>query len=236
MTGGTTGPPTAPNAAPTTAQPAEPFSRRLRESTREVHDRAHRSSYMSALLDGHLTLAGYTALAEQYYFVYATLEEAAEAMTGDPVGAPFVIPELHRTSALVTDLDRLAGPGWRERIEPTPATRAYVERMREVAFTWAGGFVAHHYTRYLGDLAGGQVIGKLLEREYGIAGPGTRFYDFGSLGSPSAFRTRYRALLDEAPWDEAERSRIMAETVAAFELNIAVLDDLADAIDTHRAA
>ncbi|KMS90170.1 hypothetical protein ACZ91_16530, partial [Streptomyces regensis] len=63
MTGGTTGPPTAPNAA----QPTEPFSRRLRESTREVHDRAHRSSYMSALLDGHLTLAGYTALAEQYY-------------------------------------------------------------------------------------------------------------------------------------------------------------------------
>lgn len=217
-------------------QSTDAFSRRLRESIREVHDRAHHSSYMNALLDGRLTLSEYTRLAEQYYFVYWTLEEAAEAMTGDPVGAPFVIPELHRTSALVDDLDRLAGPGWRERIRPTPATRAYVDRMREVAFDWAGGFVAHHYTRYLGDLAGGQVVGKLLEREYGITGSGARFYDFGTLGSPSAFRTKYRALLDEAPWDEDERSRILDETQHAFELNIAVLTDLAETVGTDRAA
>lgn len=213
-----------------------PFSQVLRHSTREVHDRAHHSRYMNALLDGRLTLEGYTKLAEQYYFIYSALEDAADTMASDEIGAPFVVPELHRTQALVVDLERLAGPGWRDRITPTPATRAYVERLREVAYDWAGGFVAHHYTRYLGDLAGGQVVGKLLERTYGVTGPGARFYDFGALGSPSAFRTRYRALLDAAPWDEAEHERIMAETLRAFELNIAVLDDLADAVETHRAA
>ncbi|OLT43865.1 heme oxygenase [Saccharomonospora sp. CUA-673] len=219
-----------------TGQATEPFSRRLRASTHEVHERAHHSSYMNALLDGRLTLDGYTALAEQYAFIYGTLEDAAATMSTDPVGGPFVIPELHRMPGLTADLDRLAGPGWRDRITPSPATSAYVERLTEVAFTWPGGYVAHQYTRYLGDLAGGQVVGKLLERSYGITGAGAQFYDFSALGSPSAFRTRYRTLLDDAPWDEAEHAHIMAETRRAFELNIAVLDDLADAVDVHAAA
>ncbi|MFC4002154.1 heme oxygenase (biliverdin-producing) [Prauserella oleivorans] len=216
--------------------PAVAFSQTLRESTREVHDRAHHSSYMNALLNGSLTLDGYTRLAEQYYFVYSTLEQAAEAMAADRVGAPFVIPELHRTPSLVADLEHLLGPSWQDRIEPVPATREYVRRLREVAFDWAGGFVAHHYTRYLGDLAGGQVVGALLKRQYGITGAGARFYDFSALGSPSVFRKRYRALLDEAAWGAGERRRVIAETQRAFELNIAVLADLAESLENYRAA
>ncbi|PXY30961.1 heme oxygenase (biliverdin-producing) [Prauserella muralis] len=215
---------------------ATAFSQILRESTRQVHERAHHSSYLSALLDGSLTLPGYTRLAAQYFFIYSALERAGDAMAGDPVGGPFVVDELRRTPALVADLEFLAGPDWRSVIEPVPATLRYVRRLEEVAFDWPGGFVAHHYTRYLGDLAGGQVVGKLLQREHGITGPGALFYDFSRLGSPSAFRTRYRALLDGAPWDEAERRRVVSETLVAFELNIDVLGDLADTLDAYRAA
>jgi heme oxygenase len=34
--------------------------------------------------------------------------------------------------------------------------------------------------------------------------------------------------LDEAPWDDAERQRIVTEALVAFELNVAVLADLAE--------
>ncbi|PRX50227.1 heme oxygenase [Prauserella shujinwangii] len=212
------------------------FSEALRHSTRQVHDRAHHSRYMSALLDGALSLAGYTRLAAQYWFVYRELEAAGEAMAGDPVGAPFVVDELRRVPALAEDLAFLAGPDWERTIRPVPATERYVDRLREVAFDWPGGFVAHHYTRYLGDLAGGQVVGALLRRTYGITGAGARFYDFGALGSPSAFRRHYKANLDAAPWGEAERQRIVAETLHAFELNIAVLADLAESSEELAAA
>ena len=74
---------------PAPASSAQPFSQALRASTKQVHDRAHHSSYMDALLDGSLTLAGYTRLAAQYFFIYATLEEAGATMATDPVGAPF---------------------------------------------------------------------------------------------------------------------------------------------------
>jgi heme oxygenase len=110
-----------------------------------------------------------------------------------------------------------------------------VARLREAA-TDGPVFVAHHYTRYLGDLAGGQVVGKVLERAYGVTGPGALFYDFSPLGSPSAFRVRYRALLDGAAWDDIEQRRVMDEAVRAFELNIAVLDGLAEATGLAAAA
>ncbi|MCO7194568.1 heme oxygenase (biliverdin-producing) [Pseudonocardia sp. McavD-2-B] len=195
----------------------------LRQATWAVHERAHRCSYFGALFDGDLPLDAYTLLAEQYVAIYTALEEAGDALAADPVAAPFVIDELRRVPALHADLDALGGGVPRV----LPSTAAYVARLREAASDPAL-FVAHHYTRYLGDLAGGQVVGKVLQRTYGIEGPGRLFYDFRALGSPSAFRTRYRALLDDAAWTPAQRGRLLAEAVHAFELNIAVLTEMAE--------
>ncbi|WP_020669998.1 heme oxygenase (biliverdin-producing) [Amycolatopsis nigrescens] len=213
-----------------------PFSKRLRASTLRVHDRANHSLYMEALLGGALTLPGYTKLAIQYYFVYQAIEKASDAMAGDPVGGPFVFDELRRMPALARDLAYLVGPDWAAEIQPLEATKAYVRRIETVAHDWPGGYVAHHYTRYLGDIAGGQVIRKLLERNYDVAEAGSLFYHFDEIGSAPAFRDHYRAKLDTAPWDEAERARVVEEALVAFECNVAVFDELAETMDQYRAA
>lgn len=197
----------------------------LRQATRAVHEQAPHSSYFAALFDGGLPLDAYTLLAEQYVAIYTALEAAGDVLAADPVAAPFVIDELRRVPALHADLDALGGGVPRV----LPSTATYVARLRETASDPAL-FVAHHYTRYLGDLAGGQVVGKILQRTYGIDGPGRLFYDFTALGSPSAFRARYRALLDEAPWTPAQRERLLAEAVHAFELNIAVFTEMAQEV------
>ncbi|MTD56635.1 biliverdin-producing heme oxygenase [Amycolatopsis pithecellobii] len=212
-------------AAPVTVDHT-PFSATLRESTRGVHERAHQSAFMDALFGSRLPLPAYARLAAQYHFIYQALEEASDALTDHPVGGAFVFDELRRGPALAGDLAFLVGDDWATRIEPLPATQDYVRRIRTVAFDWPGGYVAHHYTRYLGDLAGGQAVRKLLEQTYGITGPGALFYHF-ELDNVPAFRKRYRALLDEAPWDSTERQRILTETLVAFEFNIAMLADLA---------
>lgn len=199
------------------------LSTELRQATHEVHERAHRSSYMAALLDGTLPLDAYTLLAEQYVAIYTALEAASDAMADDPVAGPFVIDELRRLPALHADLDALGGGVPRI----LPATTRYVERLHTAA-TDPERFVAHHYIRYLGDLSGGQAIGATLTRTYGISGDGVRFYDFSSLGAPPRFRARYRGLLDATGWDAAARSRIAAEAVLGFELNIAVLTEMAE--------
>jgi heme oxygenase len=96
-----------------------------------------------------------------------------------------------------------------------------------VCFTWPGGYIAHHYTRYLGDLSGGQFIAGAVARVYKLTPPnGVRFYDFSSLGDLTEFKERYRALLDTAPWDDDERNRIVGEIGIAYAHNTELLVDL----------
>jgi heme oxygenase len=211
-----------------------PFSRALRGSTKTVHEKANRSRYMNSLLGGELTVAGYTRLAVQYYFIYRAIEQASDAMAVDPVGGRFVFDELRRLPKLARDMEFLVGPGWQDTIRPLPATVAYTRRVREAAGEWAGGYVAHHYTRYLGDIAGGQIIRRLLEKNYQLTGAGALFYHFEEIGSAPAFRDRYRAQLDTAPWDEAERARVIDEALMAFECNVAVFDELAAEMAQYR--
>ncbi|WBB67854.1 biliverdin-producing heme oxygenase [Micromonospora sp. WMMD812] len=201
------------------------FATRLREFTRADHATAQGTGYFDALLAGRLDRAGYAALAGQLYFVYETLEQAAEAMRDDPVAGRFVFDELHRLPALAADLRHLIGPDWQTRTGPGEATSEYRQRLREVAFTWPLGFVAHHYTRYLGDLSGGQIMRRALHRSYGLGEDGTSFYTFPGV-DPRSFKQRYRKLLDEAPWDAVDQDRFLDEVSHAYRLNTAMVDEL----------
>jgi heme oxygenase len=219
----------------TTDLEAVPFSATLRASTKVVHERANHSDYMNALFGGELTLDGYTQLAIQYYFIYQAIEQVSDTMTADAVGREFVFDELRRVPKLDADLKFLVGPDWREQVRPLAATAAYVRRIQE-ASEWAGGYVAHHYTRYLGDLAGGQIIRRLLAKNYGVSEDGSLFYHFDEIGSAPAFRDRYRSKLDNAPWSEADRARLIEETLVAFECNVAVFTELAEDMHRYRAS
>ncbi|MDL5156786.1 heme oxygenase (biliverdin-producing) [Actinomycetospora termitidis] len=212
------------------SETAIPFHQTVRRSTLAVHDRANHSPFMGALFDGRLQVADYARLVEQYWFVYNALEATGDALADDPVAGPFVTEELRRVPHLAQDI-RFYGL---TELEALPATQRYVDAIEATA-EWPGGFVAHHYTRYLGDLAGGQAIRGLLPRVYGVTGGGVAFYDFRELGSTPRFRDRYRALLDDAPWDADERARIVAEVERAFELNIAMLTELWDATEQPAA-
>jgi heme oxygenase len=213
---------------PTTA--ALPFSALIREASHAQHAEAETSVFMRDLLEGRLPVAAFRRYTEQLWFVYRALEEGAGLLAGDPVAGPFVRPELFRTAALERDLDHLHGGGaWRAAVRPLPATEAYAARVAEVARGWPGGYVAHHYTRYLGDLSGGQVIRGTAERLWGFErkGDGVRFYVFDGIDNPAAYKRDYRSWLDAVPAGAEERERIVGECRRAFALNTAVFRELA---------
>ncbi len=203
-----------------------PFSARLRAATWDDHSSAEQSTFLADLTQGRLTVAAHTALTAQHYLIYEVLEEASRAMATDSIAGQFHDPVLDRLPALAADLEFLAGTQWRDLLVPTESTTEYLARLREIAFTWPGGFVAHHYNRYLGDLSGGQFVGSAIAKSYGLSGDGLRFYDFSALGSLPSYKDRYRSLLDSSPWDELERGRVIDEVKLAYRLNLGVLDDL----------
>lgn len=209
---------------------AASFSDSLRAATWSDHQNAEHAGYIRALVDGGLDRAAYAAMVDQHWHVYRALEGAAAAMAADPVAGAFVFPELRRLAELEADLAALRGPGWRDRSEPLPATQAYCERLEATCSSWPGGYVAHAYTRYLGDLSGGQFIGRAVQRIYDFGDePGARFYRFDAIDDPAAFRAEFRARLDGAAWDDDERGRIVDEVVVAYGHNTAVFADLAAA-------
>lgn len=208
---------------PATADP--PLSARVRADTRADHEEAQSSGFLDALAAGELPRAAYADLTAQHWFIYAELERAAEAMAGNPAARPFVELGLTRLPSLVADLEYLVGDGWRDGIAALPAAERYVRRLQNVADRGAPAFVAHHYTRYMGDMSGGQHLGPAIARAYRLNGDGHRFFVFAGIDA-SAGRNRYRELLDRVAWSAGERDAFVAEVSRAYRLNIAVLREL----------
>jgi len=208
--------------------PVIPFSAALRERTRTGHSSSEGADFMGDLMSGKGTRDDYVSLVAQHYFIYEAIERSAEQMKNDPVAAPFISSKLTRLPAIEEDLRFLIGDDWLERIEPLATTRAYVARINEVGATWAGGFVAHHYTRYLGDLSGGQIIRTLMQRQFGFDTNGVGFYLFGDIAKPREFKDVYRAQLDAVPWDDVERDRVIDEVMLAYRFNTELFVDLAE--------
>ncbi|MFJ7072834.1 heme oxygenase (biliverdin-producing) [Streptomyces sp. NPDC098781] len=206
------------------------FSTVIRTASHEQHTEAETSTFMSDLLGGRLGVDAYARYTEQLWFVYEALETGSEGLASDPVAGPFVRPELFRLASLERDLAHLRGPQWRSGLNALPATRAYADRVRECTEDWPAGYVAHHYTRYLGDLSGGQIIRDKAEKTWGFArkGDGVRFYVFEEISNPAAFKRSYRELLDGVRADDLEKQRIVAECKRAFALNTAVFRALGE--------
>ncbi len=214
-----------------TTETAERFSATIRSETAGDHRGAERSAFMDALMGGTLPLAGYVDMLAQHWYAYERIEAHGERLQSDPVAGAFVDSALLRLPALTTDLEELAGPAWQDAHPASAETQDYVAAI-DRASAWSGGFVAHHYTRYLGDLSGGQHIGKVAARCYDLApGRGGNFATFDAITDAAAYRESYRVRLDEAAWDPSERRQLIDEVHEAYRHNRAVLA----ALDRHSA-
>jgi len=101
--------------------------------------------------------------------------QSSQSSSPHPLLAPVYFPkELHRAAALEENLAFYYGDNWRELTEeivsdggaavatrvvrPSPVAEAYVARLQELSSGKSPELlVPHAYTRYLGDLSGGQV-------------------------------------------------------------------------------
>lgn len=200
---------------------------KLREGTKKAHTMAENMGFVRCFLKGVVEKNSYRKLVANFYFAYTAMEEELERHRQHPVVSKVYFPELHRKAALEADLDYYFGANWREQVAPTVAGQAYVDRIREVANTQPELLVGHSYTRYLGDLSGGQILKGIAQRAMNLAeGEGTAFYEFDTITDEKAFKAQYRQALDEAPVDEAMADRIVEEANDAFRLNMEMFQEL----------
>ncbi|WP_300682290.1 heme oxygenase (biliverdin-producing) [Nocardioides sp.] len=213
--------------------PTPALSTAMRVGSQADHEAAEGSTFMEELLGGRINEAGYAAYLQRLRPVYAALESVAAdlAAAGDPIVGAVHDPILERLASIDADLEHWA-PGAAHEVD-SPAAAAYVARIREAA-AWGGLFAAHHYTRYLGDLSGGQAIGRILDRAFELDGAGIAFYDFTAIEKPKLYKDAYRARLDGLGLSEADVERVVAEVRVAFGLNQALFAELSTQIEEFR--
>jgi heme oxygenase len=209
---------------------SDTLSRRLREATALVHRRAEQSGIMQDILHRRVSREAYLLLLRNLVPVYEALEQSLAAHATHPAISPLYFRELDRTAALAQDLDVLRGPHWRAGLPVLQSALDYAEQIRAAAAWSPALLAAHSYTRYLGDLSGGQILSRLVAVRLGLTnGVGTAFYQFPGIADPGVFKRRYRAALDSLALDAANSAEVVAESVRAFELNTRLFEEVGSA-------
>lgn len=200
----------------------------LREGTKKAHTMAENVGFVKCFLKGVVEKTSYRKLVANLYFVYSAMEEEMERHQQHPILSKIYFQELNRQRSLEQDLKYYFGSQWREQVTLSPAGEAYVQRIREVSNSDVPELlIAHLYTRYLGDLSGGQILKGIAQRGMNLSdGEGTAFYEFEEIPDEKQFKATYRQRLDELPIDEATANQIVNEANAAFGMNMKLFQEL----------
>ena len=199
----------------------------IREGTKKSHTMAENTGFVSCFLKGVVDKASYRKLVADLYFVYTAMEEEIGKLGDHPVVGPIGMEELTRRETLEQDLTYYYGANWRDQIEPSPSAVEYVERIHAIAKESPELLVGHHYTRYMGDLSGGQILKNIAQKAMNMDGDdGLRFYVFDEIDDEKAFKTNYRSAMDALPIDQATADRIVEEANHAFHLNMNMFKEL----------
>ena len=199
----------------------------LREGTKKSHTMAENVGFIKCFLKGTVEKTSYRKLVANLYFVYSAIEEEMERCKNHPVVSKFYFSELNRKQSLESDLAYYYGNQWRDQIAPSTATQAYVKRIHEIGHTAPELLAAHSYTRYLGDLSGGQILKGIAVRGMNLSeGEGTAFYTFDHISDEKAFKAKYRQAMNDLEVDEAMQSRIVTEANDAFGMNMKMFMEL----------
>ncbi|NWX90295.1 HMOX2 oxygenase, partial [Nothoprocta pentlandii] len=205
------------------------LSELLKKGTKESHDRATNTQFVKDFLKGRIKKEVFKLATVALYFTYSALEEEMDRNKDNPVFAPLYFPlELHRREALVKDIEYFYGEDWKEKIQCSEATQQYVDRIRHVGQHEPELLVAHAYTRYMGDLSGGQVLKKVAQRALKLptTEEGIQFYMFENISNAQQFKQLYRARMNALDLDKNTKERIVEEANRAFKLNMQVFDEL----------
>ncbi|XP_069502883.1 heme oxygenase 2 [Ambystoma mexicanum] len=205
------------------------LSELLKEGTKEVHEQAENTQFVKDFLKGSIKKELFKLATVALYYTYSTLEDEIERNKDHPAFAPMYFPlELHRKEALENDLFFFYGPEWRAQIQCSEATRDYMERIRHIGQHKPELLVAHAYTRYMGDLSGGQVLKKVAQRALQLpnTGEGIQFYVFENVTNAQRFKQLYRARMNALNLDCRTKDMIVEEANRAFHFNMKVFNEL----------
>lgn len=194
------------------------LSQLVKEASKEAHVAAERSPFMIALMRGEIGSDAYADYITQLVPIYEALERWDDRSNPWPM----FDRRLDRYERLICDLESIGG-----NYMVCEKTIDYVMHLDVLVQDkdWTR-LLAHHYTRYLGDLSGGQAIASLVTRNLMIPPHFLSFYEFDSIGDKVRYKESYREGLDSLNFSEEEQKIFIDEVILAFQYNQSIFTEL----------
>ena len=203
------------------------LAEQLRQGTTKSHSMAENVSFVKSFLGGVVDKKSYRILVANLYFVYSAIEEEMLNNRDHQSISLIYFPELNRKKNLEKDLEYYYGLEWKDLIRPSLATQTYVERIHNIGKHQPELLIAHAYTRYMGDLSGGQILKNIAKNAMQLSGDeGTEFYVFRDVNNEKEFKKIYRNALNVIPLTNYQVGLIISEANVAFNLNMKIFQEL----------
>jgi len=205
------------------------LARQLREGTKKSHTMAENTGFISCFLKGVVDKSSYRNLLADLYFVYSAMEEEIEKLceNSHPIISPIGFKELFRKEQLEKDLSFYFGSNWSELVKPSKPAVEYEARIREIAKDNPELLIGHHYSRYIGDLSGGQLLKTITKKAMNLTSDeGLSFYIFEEISDEKEFKINYRNTLDNLPIDQKIADSIIEEANRSFKYNMDIFNEL----------
>jgi len=207
------------------------LSKTLKSGTKTVHRAAENVRFVRDFLKGKVPKESYIELLTSLFHVYNAMEKAIANLPAHLCHCDFGV--LRRTETLEADLRYYTGTTPEQTLEvgaPSVATRQYIERLERLTIEDPVLILAHAYTRYLGDLSGGQILARTAVKTYDLpAGKGVSFYNFEEIGTSvsqvKAFKREYRSSLDALQFSASQADALVEEANVAFLMNMLLFEE-----------
>lgn len=203
------------------------LAEQLRQGTTKSHSMAENVSFVKSFLGGVVHKNSYRTLVANLFFVYSAIEEEIYRNKDNPSIYPIYFNQLNRKKSLEKDLFYYYGPSWQDTVKPSKVTQMYVDRIHSVGNYQPELLISHAYTRYMGDLSGGQILKSIAKNAMQLPGDeGTEFYIFRDIENDKEFKQKYRQALDSIAVTEHQVNLIISEANVAFNLNMKMFQEL----------
>ena len=203
------------------------LAEQLRQGTTKSHSMAENVSFVKSFLGGVVDKKSYRTLVANLYFVYSAMEKQMLENKDHPSISLIYYAELNRKHSLEKDLEYYYGVQWRELVRPSVVTKTYIDRINNIGLHQPELLISHAYTRYMGDLSGGQILKNIAKSAMQLSGDcGTEFYIFREISNDQEFKELYRQSLNMVSVTDAEIDSIISEANVAFNLNMKMFQEL----------
>ena len=199
--------------------PIIPLSAAFRARTRALHREAERTGIVRELIGGRATRQGYAWLLSNLLPVYEEMEDALSRRPRLHGMESLALPSVYRSEAIRADLQSIVEPHWPP-IPLLPTARRYASRVRAVGRDDGARLIAHAYVRYLGDLNGGRIMGRILADSLRLPRDSLGFCDFPDIADIADFIADYRLRIDRASEGLRDCQSVVEEAAIAFNYNI----------------